>query len=779
MPPKPPIQNMPLTAAHWGVYRAEVEDGKLRALHPFERDPNPSSIANGYIGTLDGALRIDAPMVRKSWLESGPGAATHKRGSDAFVQITWDEAETLVAGELTRIKTSFGNEAIYGGSYGWSGAGRFHHAQSQLHRFLNCIGGYTKSVNTYSLAAGEVILSHILGNPSELIHNPPSWQSVVENTELLVAFGGMPLRNSQISSGGTGSHRARTALTDAKENGVSFVNISPIKSDVAADLDADWIAPLPGSDVAIMLALAHELLKNGWHDQAFLDRYTVGFDTFSDYVNGQSDGIAKSADWAANIAQIPIHTIRDLATRMAKSRTLISVSWSLTRQDHGEQPFWMATTLAAMLGQIGLPGAGIAFGYCAANSIGMERRAAKFASLPQGKNQVKSFIPVARISDMLLNPGDTFQFNGETHIFPDIKLVYWAGGNPFHHHQDLTRLEQAWQKPDTIIAHEWCWNALAKRADIVLPCTTQLERRDLMITPRDPYIVAMDAVVAPHGDARDDYAILTGLSLRLDVEAAFTEGRSSDEWLSWIYDESRKRAAPLGIDLPNYSEFSAKGWHHVAPGEPDPGALAAFRKAPKEAPLKTQSGRIEICSGQVAAFANSDLLPHPAWYPRAEWLGNAARQHPFQLISGQPADKLHSQMDHGPESRAAKVHGRTVADLNPVDAQTLGIANGDLLRVFNDRGACLVSARLDPALMQGCISISTGAWLDAERQPNGTLLCRNGNPNTLTRDKGTSKLAQGPTAHSCLVSVEKFAGHTESIEAYSPPRIDSSTPKDA
>lgn len=120
MPPKPPIQNMPLTAAHWGVYRAEVEDGKLRALHPFERDPNPSSIANGYMGTLDDALRFDAPMVRKSWLENGPGAATHKRGSDAFVRVTWDEAEALVADELTNVKTSFGNEAIYGGSYGWS-----------------------------------------------------------------------------------------------------------------------------------------------------------------------------------------------------------------------------------------------------------------------------------------------------------------------------------------------------------------------------------------------------------------------------------------------------------------------------------------------------------------------------------------------------------------------------------------------------------------------------------------------------------------------------------
>jgi biotin/methionine sulfoxide reductase len=753
------------------VYRAEVKEGKLCALHPFEHDPDPSPIANGYIGVLDDPLRIDAPMVRKSWLENGPGAATDKRGSDAFVQVSWDEAEKLVADELTRIKTSFGNEAIYGGSYGWSGAGRFHHAQSQLHRFLNCIGGYTKSVNSYSLAAGEVILSHILGDPSELIHNPPGWQTVVENTELLVAFGGMPLRNSQISSGGTGAHRARVALSDAKSNGVSFVNVSPMRSDVAADLDAHWIAARPGSDVALMLGIAHELLKNNWHDQAFLDRHTVGFDTLAQYLNGQADGAAKTAEWAADIAQIPAQTIRDLAARMAKSRTLISASWSLTRQEHGEQPFWMATTLAAMLGQIGLPGGGIVFGYCAANSIGMERRPVKFASLAQGKNPVKSFIPVARVSDMLLNPGDTFQFNGQTHTYPEIKLVYWAGGNPFHHQQDLTKLVHAWQRPETIIAHEWCWNALAKRSDIVLPCTTQLERRDLMITPRDPYIIAMEAVVAPPAQARDDYAILAGISRRLGVEPLFTEGRTCDDWVRRLYEESRERAETFGISLPEYSDFSAKGWHYIDPIEQGGGALAGFREDPVAAALKTQSGRIEIYCDRIAAFRNSDIRPHPAWYPPSEWLGSETSSHPFHLISGQPADKLHSQLDHGSESKAAKIKGRAVVDLNPSDAISLGITDGDLLRVFNDRGACLVSARLNASLMQGCVSISTGAWLDATQQPDGTLICRNGNPNTLTRDQGTSELAQGPTAHSCLVSIEKFSNSMGASSAYAPPEI--------
>jgi biotin/methionine sulfoxide reductase len=485
-------------------------------------------------------------------------------------------------------------------------------------------------------------------------------------------------------------------------------------------------------------------------------------------VTGQTDGVEKTANWAADIAQIPAETIIILAARMAKSRTLISVSWSLTRQDHGEQPFWMATTLAAMLGQIGQPGAGVAFGYCAANSIGMERAQVKYASLPQGTNPVKSFIPVARISDMLLNPGASFQFNGQTHIYPDIKLIYWAGGNPFHHHQNLTRLEQAWQRPDSIIAHEWCWNALAKRADIVLPCTTPLERRDLMITPRDPYIVAMEAVVPPHGEARDDYAILTGLSRQFGVEDAFTEDRSSDDWLRWIYDESREKTKASGVNLPPHDEFSAKGWHYAKPAAPDHGALAGFRNDPEGRPLKTPSGRIEISSHHVA---EGNLLPHPAWYPPVEWLGSVTKKHPFHLISGQPADKLHSQLDHGSVSRAAKINGRTRVGVNPDDATALGIVEGDLLRVFNDRGACLCTAVFDAALMPECISISTGAWLDAVRQMDGTLLCRNGNPNTLTPDHGTSRVAQGPTAHSCLVSIEKYTGPSGLSQAYAPPTI--------
>ncbi len=762
--------DLPLTATHSGVYRAETCDGKLVALHPFERDPAPSAIAQGFMDALDGPLRIKTPMVRKAWLDGARSTHNRRDGDEPFVSVTWDRAEQLVADELQRVRKTHGNQAIYGGSYGWASAGRFHHAQSQLHRFLNCIGGYTRSVNSYSLAAGEVILTHVLGDAVGFIHAPQPWRAVVEHTELVVGFGGIAERNSQISAGGTGHHSTGGGLRQAKQAGVSFVNLSPIRQDVSDNLAAEWLAIRPGSDAAVMLGLAHELLINDLHDRQFLDRYTVGFDTFEAYLTGESDGQAKTAEWAASIANISADRISSLAKEMAGTRTMISVSWSLTRQDHGEQPFWMATTLAAMLGQIGLPGGGIAFGYGAANSVGNERRNLRYAALPQLRNPINSAIPVSRIADMLLDPSGTYSFNGETRQYPDIRLIYWAGGNPFHHHQDLTRLCKAWQRPETIIVHDYCWNALAKRADIVLPCTTPLERDDIMITPRDRYIVSMAAAVPPVGNARDDHDILRSISTRMGVEPMFSEGRSKPEWLEWIYAESRNMAEHSGVLLPEYEEFLETGWFETDPPDQLSDAFTGFRSDPEKFPLKTPSGKIEIMSQAIAAFEMEGILPHPAWYEPEEWLGGAAGRHSLHLISNQPADKLHSQLDNGRISRGAKINGRSPLRIHPEDAARNDITDGDCVRVHNRRGAFLATAVLDSGLLRGVVQVSTGAWLDAVPQSDGTLLCRHGNPNTVTKDHGTSVIAQGPSALSCLVTIEPVEPNG-TLKAFEPPNI--------
>jgi biotin/methionine sulfoxide reductase len=736
-----------LTSNHWGTYRVDVVDGQVTALRKFEEDPDPSPIGLGIVDVLDGPTRITTPMVRKSWLEGGPGTATEKRGLEDFVAVSWDKANQLVADELKRVRGDFGNQAIYAGSYGWASAGRFHHAQSQLKRFLNCIGGFTSSKNTYSFAAAEVVVPHVLGTFRGFIDTSTSWASIASDCELFVAFGGVPLKNGQISQGGTGAHVQRAGVSAAHKAGVRFVNISPLRSDLMEEVEAEWLAPRPSSDTALMLGLMHTLLAEELHDEAFLDRYTVGFERFATYLNGEEDGIAKTADWAADICALPADTIRDLARRMAKSRTMISVAWALTRQDHGEQPFWAAITLAAMLGQLGLPGTGLGFGYSAMNNIGLNRQQLDFASFPQGKNPVKDFIPVARVTDLLENPGGRFDYDGQSYAYPDIRLIWWAGGNPFHHHQDLNRLRRAWAKPETIIANEWCWNALAKHADIVLPCTTPLERSDIAMSPKDPYLVAMDQAIKPVGQARDDHDILCGIAAEMGVLEAFTEGRTPDEWLRWIWEVSRQRVSQHGVELPHWGSFQKDGWIKIPTPDKPTIMMQDFRRDPEANPLATPSGKIEIFSETIDSFGYDDCPGHAVWLDPMEWLGNADPDQ-LHMISNQPRNKLHSQLDHGSVSRADRPKGVEPVTMHPDDAAKRSLSAGQIVSIHNQRGACLAELKISDVIRPGVIQIATGAWYD----PDGDT-CRKGNPNTLTPDKGSSALAQGPIAHSCLVNV--------------------------
>lgn len=755
---------LPLTANHWGTYRVRSENGQAVEMLDFEHDPDPSPIGPGILDIQTGPTRITQPMVRESWLQHGPGAKTEKRGQEAFVAVSWDEANRLIAKDLNRIKRDYGNSAIYAGCYGWASAGRFHHAPSQLKRFLNTVGGFTNSFGTYSFAAAEAMVPHILGSFRDYLATATSWESMTGNTDLFVAFGGVPVKNGQIESGAVGAHVQRRGLRAAHAAGTQFVNIGPLRSDMMDELGAEWLAPRPGTDPAILIAIAHTLITEGLHDEAFLSRYTVGFEKFAAYVMGETNGIAKDADWAAPITELPADSIRSLARRMATSRTMISVAWSLTRQDHGEQAFWAAITVAAMLGQIGTAGGGVGFGYAAENSIGNHFTPLSSGFLPQGDKAVKDFIPVARITDMLENPGGTFQFNGETRTYPDTRMIWWAGGNPFHHHQDLNRMLRAWQKPETIITNEWCWTAMARYSDIVLPATTPLERTDLAMTQRDPYIIAMSKVSNAPGEARNDYDIFAGIAHEMGVGDAFTEGRDEADWLRWIYDLTRQKA---DVELPTLEKLREDGFFFYPPPETPTAMLREFIADPEANALDTPSGKIEIFSAVVHGFGYDDCPGHAVWREPVEWLGNAST-YPLHLISNQPKDRLHSQLDHGAVSRKGKLKGREPITLHPEDAAARKISEGDICRVFNDRGACLGTVRISDSVRNGVIQMSTGAWYDPI-EPGG--LCKHGNPNVLTLDKGTSQLGQGPIAHSCLVEIERFDGAAPPVTAFDPPEI--------
>jgi biotin/methionine sulfoxide reductase len=761
--PTPPFGALP-HSSHWGAFSV-LQRGEGIEIVPHPRDPDPSPLLGNIPAALSHRARIARPMVRRGWLERGPGPDP-RRGREPLVAVDWPRALDLVAAELQRVYDAYGPRAVFGGSYGWASAGRFHDAPRQLHRFLNVAGGYVRSVGSYSSGAATVILPHVIGPQEAVAGNNVSWDELVDHSALVLAFGGMALKNNNVGGGGTSEHIARARLRAARRQGAEFHLIGPMRDDLPAEVEAVWHPIRPGTDVALMLGIAHTLVAEGLHDRAFLNRYCTGYASFEPYLLGHSDSQPKDAAWAAAICGLPVEQITGLARRAAGRRTLITCSQSLQRAEHGEQPVWMGVVLAALLGQIGLPGGGFAYALGSTSNTGKPPLAVPLPTLPIERNSIADFIPVARIADMLLHPREPFDFNGQRLTYPDIKLVYWAGGNPFHHHQDLNRLRHAFAQPDTIIVHDSAWTASARHADIVLPATITLEREDIGGSPGDPLLVAMHRAVPPYGEARDDYDIFGELAQRLGIAAPFTEGRSAREWLRHLYEPTRHALLERGADAPDFDGFWEAG-ELALPRLPwNGGIVRAFRHDPEATPLPTPSGKIEITAARIAGFGYTDCLGHPAWLPPSD-AGDP--RFPLQLIANQPATRLHSQLDFGATSLASKIKGREPARMHPQDAAARGISDGDIVRLYNDRGECLAGAVLSDALRPGVVQLSTGAWYDPEDPGAEKPLCVHGNPNAVTRDAGTSSLAQGCTGQLSRVEVERFDGPLPPIRAFDPP----------
>jgi biotin/methionine sulfoxide reductase len=757
-------------SSHWGAFSALVRDDRAIEVVPHPRDPAPSALLGNIAASLSHRARIARPAIRRGWLERGPGA-DDRRGRDAFTFVSWEEASDRLAAELRRVYASHGPRSVFGGSYGWSSAGRFHDAQHQLHRFLNLAGGYVRSVNSYSSGAAAVILPHVIGPQGVVAGNTVSWDELAADSEMVLAFGGMALKNNDVGGGGTSRHIAADRLRAARRRGAEFHLVSPLRDDLPDEVAAIWHAIRPGTDVALMLGIAHTLVIEGRHDRTFLDRCCIGWEPFERYLLGRSDGRPKDAAWAAAICDMPADTIAALARRCVGRRTLVVCSQSVQRAEHGEQPLWMGIVLAAILGQIGLPGGGFAYALGSNANTGKPPVAVPLPTMPVGANPVADFIPVARIADLLLNPGARCDYNGQALVYPDIRLVYWAGGNPFHHHQDLGRLRDAFARPDTVVVQDSVWTATARHADIVLPATITLERDDIGAAAGDPLLVAMHRAVAPYGEARDDHAIFAALAERLGFGERFSEGRSVRQWLEQLYEPTRRALAERGVNAPSFAEFWDQGDVPLPTLPQDGGIVRAFRRDPAGAPLPTPSGKIEIVSATIAGFGYDDCPGHPAWLPPEDGAGApAAARFPLQLIANQPATRLHSQLDFGATSQGAKIRGREPVRLNPVDAAARGIGQGDIVRLYNDRGACLAGAVLSEAVRPGVAQIATGAWFDPADPMAPVPLCTHGNPNAVTRDAGTSRLAQGCTGQLTLVEIERFDPRPlPPIRAFEPP----------
>ncbi|OAQ14784.1 trimethylamine N-oxide reductase I catalytic subunit [Bibersteinia trehalosi Y31] len=776
-----------LTAAHWGAINVTVENGVAVSSESAIASEIPNPLTTVVPDQIYSDARVRYPMVRKNYLAGNTD--TSLRGRDEWVRISWDDALDLVHRKLMENRQQYGDSAIFAGSYGWYSCGSLHASRTLLQRYMNLTGGFTGTTGDYSTGAVQVIMPHVLGG-IEVYEPQTSWQQVLEHTEILVLWGANPLTTLQISWTAA-EPQGRDYLSKLKNSGKRVICLDPIRNETAKLLNAEWIPLHTATDVPLMLGIAYSLIQNDLHDCDFLTKYTVGFEKFKDYLLGKEDGIAKSAEWASHICGVPAQTIEQLARDFSAHRTMIIGSWGIQRQRHGEQAHWALAALCAMLGQIGQDGGGFVFNYrlmsgglSGLQAVRLGAISAKVGeSLGQKEGQSAWLVqssqinfPVARIADALLNPHKTIDFNGRKITYPELKVVYWAGGNPFAHHQDTNLLVKAWHKPDTIIVNEINWTPTARMADIVLPVTTSYERNDLTMIGdyATKHIVPMKQVVEPQFEAKSDYWIFQQLAKRAGVESEFTENKNEMQWLAQFYETARQNAEKAGISMPAFEQFWADNKLVSFENQAETQTFQRFRQFrsdPMKNPLKTPSGKIEIFSETVAAMNYDDCLGHPTWFEPEEYKGNTNADYPLALVTPHLPYRLHSQLAATSLRHQYAVNDREPVLIHPEDAAQRGIKSGDIVRLFNPRGQILCGAVVSDNIIKGTVAVHEGAWFDPQDLNTAQVLCKNGNPNVLTRDEGTSKLAQGNSSNTTILQLEKYQAEAPEIQVLKAPHF--------
>ncbi len=794
-----------ISASHYGAFKTGVRNSRFEQAIPLEGDHYPSTMIDALPARTYAQDRILYPCVREGYLKNGYKSDKSKRGSDKYVRVSWETAYDLVANEMKRIYKDFGHDAIYGGSYGWFCVGSLNNPQALLGRMLGVAGGYTSRTCTYSTHAIRQITPYITGT-DESSAQPTVYPVLIENTECIV-FWGADLVNSNQIAWGVPDHEVYGYLKqlkeEAKKRGLKFYIIDPVYNNTGMYFDAEHIQVRPTTDVALMLGMAHYLYTENLYSKDFMHKYTIGFDEFKKYLLGESeDMVAKTPEWAAKICGVDANIIKMLAKEFVSKRTMLMGGWATQRAHHGEQPNWMLITLASMIGQIGLPGGGYACNYhYSGNGVPMpaaatgntlsnaDANAKEYASASPGlsgisvkskmdgpwKQRKMEVIPVSRIVECLENPGADYNFDGKSYKYPDLKMAYWAGGNPFHHHQDRNRMIKAWQKLDTFVVQDAFWTATARMADIVLPTTLTTERNDITKSQSNAYIFAMKQASKPYGEAMDDFDIFVNILRRFTAEQvlAFTEGKTKMEWVKSFYDASYAKAKKSGVVMPTFDEFWEKGFVYFETPESAKKfiKMEGFRKNPVINRLGTPSGKIEIFSKKIAGYNYKECKGHPMWFEPMEWLGSkVAKEFPLNLISPHPKYRLHSQLNNTWLRDLEEVQGREPIWINTKDAQKRGIQNGDVVRIFNKRGQVLGGAVVTEAIMEGAVRMQEGAWYDPQVPGKIGSLCVHGDVNVLTPDVGTSELAQGNQA-TALVEIEKFKGELPEIGIFKAPKI--------
>lgn len=692
-------------------------------ITPFEYDEAPTDLIYNYTSRINHETRIKNPCVRKGFL-----TGDKNRLDDEYIEISWNEAFDLVAKNLKKYYEKYGSSSIYAESYEWGGVGKIGWGRMLIHRLINILGGGVFELGDYSTGAGIAGMPYVFGSQT-VYERATDYKEILNNAKVVVFWGANPFVTSKIAHD-IPMHEHEKYLKQMAENkDIEVIFIDVRVNESAKMMNAKTLISNSNSDMAMAIGMCNYLYTNNLYDREFIESKTTGFDEFKEYFLGIKDGVNKDLCWASKICGIDEKELKNLALKLRNNPSNILLGRAIQRQLNGEFNYLAIVCLSAMCGHIGKNGLGLEFNLSSGCKGESAKNTEKLSDINKILGEVEGknyYIPSSRLSECLLNPNSKSTYKDEEIFYPNIKLMINACGSYFTHHPDSNESLKALNKLDCIITLEPFWTAQAKFSDIVLPVAIEGERYDIEQSTNKEILFALKPVKNRFYNALSDFEICKEIAKRFGKSYEFCRELDELELVKLVYSDIRERYLKKGIILSEFDKFLERGYEKIE-------GLVELEPFTRFKNIENINLNIK---GLIAKYEIKDEL---------------LSKYPLFLTSAHSPYRLHSQL-HNSDIRDSE------SNLEPVYlhkdlAKEKGIKQGDIVRVFNDRGEVLAGARVIDDINPKSILIFQGAWW----QKSGKM-CLNGNVNVLTTSLPSSSISNSNTAHTCKVDLEKFDG---------------------
>jgi anaerobic selenocysteine-containing dehydrogenase len=662
-------------------FKVQVEDGRI-----VNFEPHPANRA-----TPEGICIKGLSYFERA---NSPDRIVHplkKQAAGGFARITWDEALATIAERLHYFKLNHGpHSVLYYESSGMAGL-----VNEFSSKFWEMFGGATTTYGNLCWPAGLEAVRLTLG---ENKHNVP-WD--IENAKLIVLWGKNPAETNI---------QQMIFIEKAQANGAKLVVIDPRRSQSSERADL-LIQPRPGTDAIIALAIAGEIIRKNWLDLDFVNRYVLGFDEFAKSV------LDLSLDEAARRTDIPVEMLAELAHDVGRVKPMtIAPGYGMQRFSNGGQTIRAILALNVLTGNIGKPGA--CFHYANLQSYVFDEVKEPLSYYPE-KNSTGVFrraVSKAKLGDDMLGQRD-----------PELKMIWVERGNPVAQNPDTNVVLRALRKLDFRVVVEQFMTDTAAEADIILPAKNMFEQSDIIGSYWNPYVQLKPKILEPAGEVKPETEIYYLLGLQL--------GYAKEEVLRYLPE-------PGDLNIQAYlrerlKAFPKLSWESLMEG---PLHAPGFQEiAFENLEFNTPSGKIELRSMQAKELWGVD--PLPAYTELAEGEEGNKTKYTIMLLSPNTKNRIHSQFGNLPIIR--QFEPRAFLVMNASDAEERNIADGVMVRVFNERGEMKVPVRVNFGIRKGCASYYNGWWLS-----------EGGTPNLFSKGRETD-MGNGAAFHDTLVEIER------------------------